>query len=138
MVTAHLYWRKEEVQLQLALKSRYLIGRDPSRCDLVVPNHWQGCSRLQGELHWESGGWVIQDGVAGKASANGTFRADGRPLRSPEELGAIHELTLLIGKVPDERIRIQIQGLGPPAAVRKATTPPAQAQFRSAPCSRAR
>ena len=127
MVTAHLYWRKEEVQLQLALKSRYLIGRDPSRCDLVVPNHWQGCSRLQGELHWESGGWVIQDGVAGKASANGTFRADGRPLRSPEELGAIHELTLLIGKVPDERIRIQIQGLGPPAAVRKATTPPAQA-----------
>ena len=127
MVTAHLYWRKEEVQLQLALKPRYVIGRDPSRCDLVVPNHWQGCSRLQGELHWESGGWVIQDGVAGKASANGTFRADGRPLRSPEELGAIHELTLLIGKVPDERIRIQIQGLGPPAAVRKATTPPAQA-----------
>jgi len=127
MVTAHLYWRKEEVQLQLALMPRYLIGRDPSRCDLVVPNHWQGCSRLQGELHWESGGWVIQDGVAGKASANGTFRADGRPLRSPEELGAIHELTLLIGKVPDERIRIQIQGLEPPAAVRKATTPPAQA-----------
>ena len=127
MVTAHLYWRKEEVQLQLALKPRYVIGRDPSRCDLVVPNHWQGCSRLQGELHWESGGWVIQDGVAGKASANGTFRADGGQLRSPEELGAIHELTLLIGKVPDERIRIQIQGLGPPAAVRKATTPPAQA-----------
>ena len=127
MVTAHLYWRKEEVQLQLALKPRYVIGRDPSRCDLVVPNHWQGCSRLQGELHWESGGWVIQDGVAGKASANGTFRADGRQLRSPEELGAIHELTLLIGKVPDERIRIQIQGLGPPAAVRKANTPPAQA-----------
>jgi len=127
MVTAHLYWRKEEVQLQLALMPRYLIGRDPSRCDLVVPNHWQGCSRLQGELHWESGGWVIQDGVAGSASANGTFRADGRPLRSPEELGAIHELTLLIGKVPDERIRIQIQGLEPPAAVRKATTPPAQA-----------
>ena len=127
MVIAHLYWRKEEVQLQLALKPRYVIGRDPSRCDLVVPNHWQGCSRLQGELHWESGGWVIQDGVAGKASANGTFRADGRPLRSPEELGALHELTLLIGKVPDERIRIQIQGLGPPAAVRKATTPPAQA-----------
>ena len=127
MVIAHLYWRKEEVQLQLALKSRYLIGRDPSRCDLVVPNHWQGCSRLQGELHWESGGWVIQDGVAGKASANGTFRADGRPLRSPEELGAIHELTLLIGKVPDERIRIQILGLEPPAALPKATTPPAQA-----------
>jgi ABC transport system ATP-binding/permease protein len=127
MVTAHLYWRKEEVQHQLALKPRYVIGRDPSQCDLVVPNHWQGCSRLQCELRWASGGWVIQDGVAGSASANGTFRADGRPLRSPEELGAIHELTLLIGKVLEERIRIQIIGLEPPAAVRNATTPPAQA-----------
>lgn len=127
MVTAHLYWRKEEVQHQLAWKPRYVIGRDPSQCDLVVPNHWQGCSRLQCELRWASGGWVIQDGVAGSASANGTFRADARSLRSPEELGAIHELTLLIGKVPEERIRIQIIGLEPPAAVRKATTPPAQA-----------
>ena len=126
MVTIHIYWRKEKIQQQLAFKSRYVIGRDPSRCDLVVPNHWQGCSRLQAELHWESGGWVIQDGVAGSASANGTFRADGHPLRSPEKLGAVHELTLLIGKVPEDRIRIHILGLEPPAAARKVVTPSAQ------------
>jgi len=126
MVTIHINWRKDKIQQQLALKSRYVIGRDPSRCDLVVPNHWQGCSRLQAELHWEAGGWVMQDGVAGSASANGTFRADGHPLRSPEKLGAVHELTLLIGKVPEDRIRIHILGLEPPAAADKVVTPLAQ------------
>lgn len=126
MVTAHFHWRQEALKQQLALKTRYVIGRDPSRCDLVVPNHWQGCSRLQAELLWRDGGWVVQDGVAGKASANGTFLADGRPLQNPAELGAIRELKLLVGKVPDDRIRIQILGLEPPAAGRKATTPAAQ------------
>jgi ABC-type multidrug transport system ATPase subunit len=57
---------------------------------------------------------VVQDGVAGKPSANGTFRADGRPLHRPEQLGAIHEVTLLVGKVPDDRIRIRIEGLASP------------------------
>jgi ABC-type multidrug transport system ATPase subunit len=114
MIKVHLQWRQEHKQMVLQLKTRYVIGRDPSRCDLVVANHWQGCSRLQAELHWQAGGWVVQDGVAGKASANGTFRADGGPLYGPTELGAIQELTLLVGKVPDDRIRIHIQGLEPP------------------------
>ena len=123
MITAHLYWRKEKIQQQLALKPRYVIGRDPNQCDLVVPNRWQSCSRLQAELYWNSSGWVMQDGVSGSASANGTFRADGRPLRSPENFGVIHELTLLIGKVPEDRIRIHILGLESPAAAQKVVTP---------------
>ncbi len=111
MAQVHFYWRHEYKQQQLALKSRYVIGRDSSRCDVVVPNDWQGCSRLQAELQWLGGGWVVQDGVDGKISANGTFCADGSPLKVPKELGSIHELTLLVGKVPGDRIRIEIQDL---------------------------
>lgn len=127
MIHALLQWRQEQHQQQLPLKDRYVIGRDPSRCDLVVPNHWQGSSRLQAELQWRGEGWVVQDGVGGKASANGTFRADGRPLQGSVELGTVHELTLLVGKVPDDRIRIQIQGLQPPAVHQAPPPSPAPA-----------
>ena len=50
MVQVYLKWRHEHVRLDLAPKAFYVIGRDPTRCDLVIPNHWQGCSRLQAEL----------------------------------------------------------------------------------------
>lgn len=126
MVQVQLQWRKEHHQQQLPLQARYVIGRDPSRCDVVVPNHWQGCSRLQAELQWRGGGWVVQDGVAGQASANGTFHSDGRPLQKSAELGLIKELTLLVGKVPEDRIRIQIQGLESPAGQQPSASRPAQ------------
>lgn len=122
MVQAFLKWRQEHVQLDLALKALYVIGRDPTRCDLIVPNHWQGCSRLQAELLWQGGGWVMQDGVDGKFSSNGTFLSDGRPIKKQADLGPIRNLTILVGKIPQDRIKIQIDGLEPPLS-RPAPTP---------------
>ena len=117
MPHADLQRGQEHLQQQLMLKTRYLIGRDASCCDVAVPSHWQGCSRLQAELFWTSGGWVVQDGVDGKASTNGTFHLDGRSLMEPVALGEIRELTLLVGKGPDTQIEIHLQGLEPPESL---------------------
>jgi ABC transport system ATP-binding/permease protein len=114
MPHADLYRGHEHVRQMLTLKTRYLIGRDTSCCDLVVPKDWQGCSRLQAELCWTSRGWVVQDGVNGNASTNGTFHLDGRSFKEPAALGTIHELTLLVGMDPDTQITIHIEGLVSP------------------------
>jgi ABC-type multidrug transport system ATPase subunit/pSer/pThr/pTyr-binding forkhead associated (FHA) protein len=114
MVQADLHWGQEHLQLQVTLKTRYVIGRDASSCDLVVPKHWRGCSRLQAVLFWKNGGWVVHDGVNGKASTNGTFYFDGRSLKEPTVLGTVSDLRLLVGKNLDNPIQIHIQGLEPP------------------------
>ncbi|MFN4866940.1 MAG: ATP-binding cassette domain-containing protein [Cyanobium sp.] len=114
MPHADLYRGPDQLRQLLKLKTRYLIGRDVSCCDVVVPKHWHGCSRLQAELYWTSRGWVVQDGVDGHASTNGTFHHDGSSFKEPAVLGSIHELTLLVGMDPDTQITIHIKGLGAP------------------------
>jgi len=114
MPHADLQRGHEHLRQQLTLKTRYLIGRDASCCDVVVPKHWQGCSRLQAELCWTSSGWVVQDGVDGQASTNGTFRLDGSSFKEPSALGRVHELTLLVGMDPYTQITIHFEGLVSP------------------------
>ncbi|MEB3168525.1 MAG: ATP-binding cassette domain-containing protein, partial [Synechococcaceae cyanobacterium] len=116
MLQARLQWRGECLEQQLALRSPLRIGRDPRRCQLVIPAHWLPCSRLQAELFWDSDGWTVRDGVDGQPSANGSFGADGVAIDPMRRLGRVEALTLLFGAVPDDRVQLELSGLDDPLA----------------------
>lgn len=125
MIQADVSWRGEQHQRQLASSARLRIGRDPQRCDLVLPAHWRPCSRLQAELRWDGRGWWISDGGDGRPSANGTYRADGQRIEGELALGAITELILLFGAVPEDRVQLRLSGLSLPQASAAAAATPA-------------
>ncbi|MEB3354970.1 MAG: ATP-binding cassette domain-containing protein [Cyanobacteriota bacterium] len=111
MLQARLQWRNECLDQRLPLQSPIRIGRDPTRCELVVPAHWRPCSRLQAELRWGPGGWMILDGGAGGSSANGTFLPDGTAISSSLFLGHPGQLTLLFGSLSGDRVTLDLSGL---------------------------
>ena len=123
MVQACLTCQGETRLVELPALARYRIGRDPGLCDLVVPAHWQGCSRHQAELRQDGSRWLLRDGMAGVASSNGTYLADGTAAGQGQRLPASDQLQFWIGHLPAERIEITIKGLAvgqhPPVDVRQ-------------------
>lgn len=117
MIQAQLQWRGERLERQLAPTGRLRIGRDPQRCELLVPAHWRPCSRLQAELRWDGSHWWIRDGGEGQPSANGTYGADGHRVQGEQLLGPIRAVTLLFGSVPDDRVQLRLSGLGDASSV---------------------
>lgn len=125
MFKVHLSWRGEQESLEVAPSQQLLIGRDPQRCALVLPAHWLPCSRVQAKLSWDGASWWITDGFQNRPSANGTFQIDGSRVDGARFLGAIDDVTLLFGAVPEDRVRLQILGLA--SAVAASVPPPSPA-----------
>ncbi|MFM7312801.1 MAG: ATP-binding cassette domain-containing protein [Cyanobium sp.] len=134
MPEARLQWRGERLELQLPLTTPLRIGRDPRRCQLVLPSHWTPCSRLQAELHWDGTGWWLHDGGDGRPSANGTYSADGLRFEGSHPLGTPSELALRFGSVPEDRVELQLLGLVAPSSA--AASPPVPSPAGAVPGGR--
>lgn len=115
MIRVEMQWRDERLERSLAPATPLQIGRDPQRCQVLLPAHWRPCSRLQAQLHWDGSGWWIRDGADGHPSANGTYAVDGRRIEGSLALGPIETLTLRFGAVPEDRVTLRLSDLGVPA-----------------------
>lgn len=122
MPTITALFRGERIVHHGSGRSAYVIGRDPQRCDVVLPPHWQVCARVQAVVFQRAGGWWVRDGDGVTPTTNGTYTEAG------EAIGAGHRLkgdeVLWIGRQSEQRIQLCLEGFTDPE---DATAPAAEA-----------
>ncbi len=92
----------QTIRLELK-KERHILGRDPNRADLVVPNDWAVLSSCHAVLQKVGDDYYIYDGDGSKPSSNGLFLNHARI--TPTEGCRLHNgLQIQIGQNPKNLI----------------------------------
>ena len=98
---------------------RHILGRDPQKCDLVVPADWSVISSCHAVLKRVGSGYVIFDGDGTRPSTNGLFFNQTR-ITVSDGFSLSNSNTLKIGQ--DPRNTIQLSYCNPLAASAFKTT----------------
>lgn len=84
---------------------QHFLGRDPSRCDLVIPGDWEVISGCHALLQRTSTGYQIFDGDGQRPSTNGLF-LDRTRITSSEGYTLHSGTPLRIGQNPQSQIQL--------------------------------
>ncbi len=96
----------QTLRLELT-KNEHVLGRDPYKADLLVPQVWQIISSSQAVLRREGEDYWIYDGDGSKPSTNGMFALPNFTQVSPAKgLALKHETELRIGQDPRNQIQL--------------------------------
>ena len=106
------------IRLELT-SDRHVLGRDPQRCDLVVPPEWSVISSCHAVLKRGSDGYQIFDGDGTRPSTNGLFFNQTR-ITVSDGASLKDGMILKIGQ--DPRNTIQLSYCNPLAATALKTT----------------
>lgn len=86
------------LRLELA-RAQHVLGRDPQRADLLVPQEWENLSRCQAILRQEGDDYRIYDGDGSKPSSRGLFLVATDAAVTPDRGYLLqHGIELRIGK----------------------------------------
>ncbi|OCR02869.1 maltooligosyl trehalose synthase [Oscillatoriales cyanobacterium USR001] len=113
----------QTLRLELT-KDEHILGRDPYKADLLVPQVWQIISSSQAVLRREGDDYWIYDGDGNKPSTNGIFSFPNyKPIGPTKGLALKHETELRIGQDPKSQIQLIYFNPTSPAAgaIRKTT-----------------
>ncbi|MDF0552441.1 FHA domain-containing protein [Kamptonema sp. UHCC 0994] len=96
----------QTLRLELT-KNEHVLGRDPYKADLLVPQVWQIISSSQAVLRREGEDYWIYDGDGSKPSTNGMFALPSyTQVTAVKGLALRHETELRIGQDPRNQIQL--------------------------------
>jgi ABC transport system ATP-binding/permease protein len=107
-----LAYRGSQLRFELT-QPLHRLGRDPSRCDLVIPDQWQVVARCQLVLKRQGEGYQIFDGDGTSPSTNGLFVGYTRVTPAQGYLLPEHS-RLRIGQNPADQVQITYRSSAAP------------------------
>ena len=113
-------------------KSEHILGRDPHKADLLVPQDWEKLSRCQAILRQEGDDYRIYDGDGLKPSSRGLFVLPAETPVTPSQ-GCVlqHGIELRIGTDLRNPVRVTYFNPGSPALARLGSRESVSLQNRS-------
>ena len=113
-------------------KSEHILGRDPHKADLLVPQDWEKLSRCQAILRQEGDDYRIYDGDGLKPSSRGLFVLPAETPVTPSQ-GCVlqHGIELRIGTDLRNPVRVTYFNPGSPALARLGSRESVSLQSRS-------
>ncbi len=124
-------YQGEVVRLELT-KTEHVLGRDPQKADLLVPQDWEKLSRCQAILRQEGDDYRIYDGDGIKPSSRGLFVLPAETPVTPNQ-GCVlqHGIELRIGTDLRNPVRVTYFNPGSPALARLGSRESVSLQNRS-------
>jgi ABC transport system ATP-binding/permease protein len=124
-------YQGEVVRLELT-KTEHVLGRDPQKADLLVPQDWEKLSRCQAILRQEGDDYRIYDGDGLKPSSRGLFVLPAETPVTPTQ-GCVlqHGIELRIGTDLRNPVRVTYFNPGSPALARLGSRESVSLQNRS-------